>query len=244
MHDGVFVLVEGRMKVLRRTSSSEDGLLPMLLDQHPEIIAAALGTDEQRQLLLVRRRVGLNGATQAAAEGLYVDAEGMPILVGVQQSADGSSDGEVLSRMLDSLASGTSHWRGWCMREVFALTHVGRDDGRLLAETLGWTGDPDAFWARVESHLAAHRVRLVLVTDRLSEAMLRVIEMLNRQMRDVEVYGVEVSPYGSGATRAFVPRVMGRPSTAIEAHQDALPRPVFEDSGRHRLRSQEWSEVG
>ena len=228
MNDGIFVLVDGRMKVLRRTSPGDEALLPMLLEQHPEIIAAAC-TDARRRPLLVRRRTGANGVSAGRTGALYVDGEGVPILVETQPHTENISGDDALARLLDCVATGGPDWQGWRMREVFALTHIGRNDTDLLTETLGWRGDPDVFWAQVESNLAAHRVRLVLVAPCLGEGALHVIGFLNEQMRDVEVFGVEVSVYGSGATRAFVPRVVARPPAERHPHDGAAT------GGKHRL---------
>lgn len=229
MSDGIFVLVEGRMEVLRRASVEDDALLSSLVEQHPEVIAAAAGKDEQRRLLLVRRRVGAGRASAGPTGWVYVDSEAVPIMVEVQPTADPLSGAEAMGMLLDSVASGVPEWHGWRMREVFQLTHVGRNDVELLAETLGWEGDPDTFWAEAEANLANHRVRLMLVTDSLSEDVLRVIDFLNDQMRDVEAFGVEVALYGAGPTKAFVPRA-GR-----DAPNGRQPKIVTGNAGRHRL---------
>ena len=222
MADGVFVAVDGRMKVLRRTSHDDVAMLSSLMEEHPRLIAVAAGKDELQRLLLVRRRMGAGRSTAGPTGCLYVDTEATPVLVEVLSATEATSPREVLGRLLECVAAGGPDWQGWRLREVFSLTHVGRDDATLLADTLGWQGDPDVFWAEAEANLAHHRVRLVLVADRLSDTLLGMIDFLNDQMRDVETFGVEVAVYGSGSTRAFVPRAQtggGADSSADGRHR-------------------------
>jgi hypothetical protein len=132
-------------------------------------------------------------------------------------------------RLLDRIAVELPRWRGGWLRELARVTHDNRDEAELLAQALGWRSDPDAFWARVESHLSRDRVRIVLVVDRLADELTRVVEFLDWQLREVDVRAVEVSLYGSGPVRALVPR-----STRSGAANQRL-RPALAAPGRHRL---------
>ena len=228
MDDGIFVIAEDRMKVLRRTTYDDDAvrqLLPMVLEQFPEVIEGASPL-RHRRLLLVRRHGPMNGVS-APTGSLYVDSDAVPVLVEIQPSVDTNAGREALGRALVRIASGGLETDGWHLREIVALTHVGRDEAVVLADALGWEGDPETFWAQVESNLVHSRFRLVLVTDRLVDDTLRVIEFLDQQLRDVEVIGVELPLYGSGPTRAFVPRTSNETSSPIEQSGSAA-------AGRHR----------
>lgn len=76
---------------------------------------------------------------------------------------------------------------------------------------------PDEFWATVEERLEAGRMRLLFVADRIPVELRAIVEFLNRQMRQAEVYAVELTQYrGSGDHRVLVPRVHGEVATAAK----------------------------
>ncbi|MFJ7003695.1 hypothetical protein ACIQWY_27270 [Streptomyces albidoflavus] len=74
---------------------------------------------------------------------------------------------------------------------------------------------PEEFWATVEERLAAGRMRLLFVADRIPLELRAIVEFLNRQLRQTDVYAVELTQYrGSGDHRVLVPRVHGEVATA------------------------------
>ena len=75
----------------------------------------------------------------------------------------------------------------------------------------------DEFWKRVQTNLAAGRVRLVFVADELPTELRRIIEFLNQQMSPADVIGIELRNYeGGDGLRALVPRVVGLTEAAKE----------------------------
>jgi hypothetical protein len=226
MNDGVLVVVDGRMKVLHRAGGGDDEMLRTMLEHRPELIVGAVTPGDPRRLLLVRHRAGATGraaANGSSLERLFVDSDAVPVLVGVQLSSDEGAVGDELLRLLDRVALGIPRWRGGRLRGLARLTHGDRDEEEVLVQALGWRADPDTFWARAETNLANHRVHVVLVTDRLPDELLRVVELLDEQLRDIEVRAVEVCRYGSGPVQALVPRAT---RTTSEVHR-----------GRHASRS-------
>ncbi len=202
------------------------------------MLGAAAPSDHRRLLLVT-------DTDAHPLQHVYVDSEAVPLLVGVQSAGPDRTDDEVLLRLLDRVAVELPRWRHGRLRELVGATHGDRDEARLLAKALDWTADPAAFWARVESNLSRDRVRIVLVTDRVSDELTRVVEFLDGQLRDVELGAVEVSLYGSGQVSVLVPRGTRRGPTVLEArHDDPQPGPPpvaaraapnTDRPGRHRL---------
>jgi len=224
MAEGVFVLVDERMKVLRRSSYEHEVALPALLARHPEIIVGAVSDGGHRRLLLVERRE--TGGDSAG--WFYVDSDGVPVLVELATAGEARLRREALGRLLDQVASGVPDWHGRRTRDVVRMAHPGRPEDQILVDTVGWHDSPDAFWARVESNLFHHRVRIVFVGDRLSEDLLRIIAFLDQQLSDVEVLGVEVTHYGSGPIQAVVPRLRTGIGCAAGSAHDPAPERVPE----------------
>ena len=170
--------------------------------------------------MLVERR-----KTEGDSAGwLYVDSDGVPVLVELATAGTARPRHEALGRLLDQVASGVPDWHGRRTRDVVRTAHPRRPEDQILVETVGWHDSADAFWARVESNLFHHRVRIVFVGHRLSDDLLRMIAFLDQQLRDIEVLGVEVTHYGSGPIQAVVPRVW----TGTGCAAGSLPEPVPE----------------
>jgi hypothetical protein len=247
MNDGVVVMVDGRAKVLQRTCHRDDELLRSMLDTRPDLVLRPATACDRLNLLLVARRAAAASPTHAgvpALERVYVDGDGIPLLVGVQ-AAHGGADADALLGLLDRVSLALPHWRDGWLRELARATHGDRDEAALLALALGWREDPDTYWAMVESNASRERVRIVLVVDRLTDELTRTVEFLDGQLRDVEVRAVEVSLYGAGQVCALIPRSTrpGSPSPRARAAPAALfglldptRRSPLPAPGRHRRR--------
>jgi hypothetical protein len=232
MDGGVVVMVDGRAKVLQRSRHCDDELLRQLLDHRPDLVLRAATASDHPRLLLVARRATPSGATEPnvpALERVYIDSQGVPLLVGVQANTDAPADRDALMLLLDRVAVELPQWRGGWLRELARATHGHRDEAELLRLALDWREDPEAFWARVEANLSRDRVRIVLVVDQLPDELTRIVEFLDWQLREVDVRAVEVSLYGSGQVCALVPR------STRSGSASQRPRPALATEGRHRL---------
>ena len=226
MDGAVVVMVDGRAKVLQRAHREDHELLRQVLDHRPDLVLRPTTS-----LLLVGRRTNPSDATDPdvpALERVYVDGQGVPLLVGLPSTAGAASGSDIVMRLLDRVAVELPQWRDGWLRGLARVTHGDRDEAELLEQALGWRADPDAFWARVETNISRDRVRIVLVVDRLADELTRVVEFLDGQLREVEVRAVEVSLYGSGQVCALVPRSTRTGSTS------ARHRPALGAEGRHR----------
>ncbi|HEY3944340.1 MAG TPA: hypothetical protein VGL78_03860 [Solirubrobacteraceae bacterium] len=76
--------------------------------------------------------------------------------------------------------------------------------------------EPESYWERVRTNLAADRIRLVFVADEIAPELRTIVEFLNRQMSETEVIATEVKQYvdTDDARQTIVPRVVGRTEAA------------------------------
>jgi hypothetical protein len=247
MNNGVVVMVDGRAKVLQRTCHRDEELLRSMLDTRPDLVLRPATTGDHLNLLLVARRATATSPADAcgpALERVYVDGDGIPLLVGVQ-AAHAGAEADALLALLDRVALALPHWRDGWLRELARATHGDGDEAELLARALGWREDPDRYWDMVESNASRERVRIVLVVDRLTDELTRTVEFLDGQLRDVEIRAVEVSLYGAGQVCALVPRST-RPGSASQRARaapavlfgllDPTRRNPLPAPGRHRRR--------
>jgi hypothetical protein len=225
---GIFLEIDGDLHLLEEQPYEREDILQAALERHPQVIAGVTTAEgRQVELALVKREIGIpsreGGGQVWSLDHLFVDAEGVPVLVEVKRSSDTRIRREVVGQMLDYAANGPKYWPMAELRSAFEarLDAEGRDAEAWLSEHLG-VEDMVDFWQRVETNLRAGRLRLVFVADRLPTELVRIIEFLNEQMQATEVLGVELRQFrGSGPHRAFVPSVVGRTTRALDAKTPA-----------------------
>jgi hypothetical protein len=101
-----------------------------------------------------------------------------------------------------------------------------RQTAAALKAALGIT-DPQTYWERVQTNLAADRIRLVFVADEIAPELRSIVEFLNRQMAETEVLAIEVKQLvdAAGERQTIVPRVVGQ-TQAARATKAAGGRPT------------------
>ena len=226
--DAIFLAVGDRLTALRKTDYSSEDVLQQVLAQFPELVAGVGTAGESAKLLLVRREMPVAAADSVglSLDHLFLDQSGVPVLVEVKRASDTRARREVVAQMLDYAANGVATWQN-DLRDAVAQTAGGTDPGVFLQEQLG-VGDVEAFWATVEDNLRVGKIRLIFLADRLAPGLVRIIEFLNEQMRDVEVLGIELPQYTAAEGQVvYVPRVIGRTTAAVEAKQRRGKRPAW-----------------
>jgi hypothetical protein len=208
---------------MREQQYEAEALLQVLIAEHPEILTDD-ASGEASAWVLVKREAGVGmsagSADRWSLDHLFLDQAGVPTLVEVKRSSDTRARREVVAQMLDYAANATSHWNVDLLRTWFE-TECERqqmDPQTRLNTVLGVT-DTDSYWDAVKTNLAAERIRLVFVADEIPPELRSIVEFLNRQMTETEVFAIEVKQYvdADGARQTIVPRVVGRTEAAKAA---------------------------
>ncbi|MGW7553678.1 hypothetical protein [Streptomyces rimosus] len=216
----VFVLGSD-LEALEPTGFETEQEFQELLARHPRMLDfGSLADGRPRRLVLMAREMGVATSPESGSaywlDHLFVDADGVPTLVEVKRASDTRIRREVVGQMLDYAANAARCWPAALLQSAFQETCAG--DGRLLEETYGkLLGDrsPEEFWMTVEERLAAGQMRLLFVADRIPLELRASVEFLNRQLRQTDVYAVELTQYrGDGDHRVLVPRIHGEVATA------------------------------
>ncbi len=199
-----------------------EALLQVLLADHPEILAGGEpGHEGGPGWVLVKREAGVadaeGSADRWALDHLFLDAAGVPTLVEVKRSSDTRARREVVAQMLDYAANATAFWRVDSLQAWFEAEceRHGTDSAVALETAFGIT-DPRSYWERVQTNLAADRIRLVFVADEIAPELRSIVEFLNRQMSETEVLAIEVKQYvdTEGERQTIVPRLVGQTEAA------------------------------
>ncbi|GAA3377563.1 hypothetical protein GCM10020367_53700 [Streptomyces sannanensis] len=216
----VFLLGEG-LNALEPAAFDTEAEFQALLARHPRILDfGSLADGRPLRLVLVAREMRVPTGAESNStywlDHLFVDADGVPTLVEVKRASDTRIRREVVGQMLDYAANGARYWPAALLQQTFEETCAadGRSVEDAYQELLG-SQSPDEFWATVEERLAAGRMRLLFVADRIPLELRAIVEFLNRQLRQTDVYAVELTQYrGNGDHRVLVPRVHGEVATA------------------------------
>ncbi|MEP9382470.1 hypothetical protein [Nocardioides sp. KR10-350] len=234
--DGIFLKVGESLELLSQTPYDSEAVLQEALAGHPEVIAGPTTSgDGESRLLLVRREMGVPSASSAAnvfsLDHLFIDDEGVPVLVEVKRASDTRIRREVVGQMLDYAANAVVYWPLDLLRESLAsrATAESKSVDELLAEFRPGT-DAEEFWQEVEANLRQGRIRMIFAADSLPAELVRIIEFLNEQMNPAEVLGVELRQFRAGDHVAYVPSVVGRTTTAAQTKLSAQGQPWNRDS--------------
>ena len=206
---------------MRPQAYETEDVLQRALAEHPEVIAGPTTAGEgEGKLLLVRREMGVPGAeggpTTWSLDHLFLDADGIPVIVEVKRSSDTRIRREVVGQMLDYAANGSRYWQVDTLRAAVQEAAGADTTGDELVRDLREGLDPEEFWQKVEANLKVGRLRMLFVADALPPELVRIIEFLNEQMDPAEVLGVELRQYVSGGHVVFVPQVIGRTPIAVD----------------------------
>jgi hypothetical protein len=214
---------------MREQPYEAESLLQTLIADHPEI----LGEGEEgasSEWLLVKQEAGIaasgEGSERWSLDHLFLDREGVPTLVEVKRSSDTRARREVVAQMLEYAANGVAYWSADLLQTWFASECESRGaDPQQRLEAFG-IEQQDDYWQRVKTNLDAERIRLVFVADEISGELGSILEYLNRQMTQTEVFAIEVKQYvdADGQRQTIVPRVIGR-TEASKAAKSGVARP-------------------
>jgi hypothetical protein len=223
--DGIFLIRDGNLILLQQKPYDSEAILQEALASFPDVLAGgSTAGGSACRLLLVRREIGVpkteGGAANWSLDHLFVDADGVPVVVEVKRSSDTRIRREVIGQMLDYAANAVVYWPLSELRAAFDATaaEAGVSGDERIKDLLP-QADPETFWQLVGENLKAGRVRMIFVADRLPPELVRVIEFLNEQMSPAEVLGVEVPQYVGSDHQVLVPRIIGRTATAVATKQ-------------------------
>jgi hypothetical protein len=121
--------------------------------------------------------------------------------------------------MLDYAANALSYWSAETIRARFEAKCGARDPQEVITDSLGDGLEIEEFWSRVETNLAASRMRLMFVADVIPNELRAIVEFLNQQMEQVEVLAVELKQYVGDTPdhQTLVSRLIGETQAARHA---------------------------
>jgi hypothetical protein len=207
--------------------------LQELLAKYPNLLAGdQMNELAPREWLLVSREYGIPGEIAASdrwsLDHLFLDQDAIPTLVEVKRGTDTRIRREVVGQMLDYASNLVTNVSAERVRQKYeASLAPDTDAASQVTELFGEAFDVEAFWAQLANNIAAGKLRLVFVADEFPVELRRIVEFLNRQMQQTDVFAVEVRQFVSpqGTHRTLVPRLLGKVEAKAGSGTGAGPGP-------------------
>ncbi len=239
MAERIYVIKDaGNLEPLTEKPFDTEDVLQALIADHPELLdGEQIRPADPRRWLLVTREKGIADVPDAgnrwSVDHLMIDQDAVPTFVEVKRSSNSEIRRSVVGQMLDYAAHATKTMGVAAIRRQF---EAGRGDD--ADEVLHVFLQPDAdvaleavvegFWERLATNLAAKRVRLLFVADRIPDELAQVVEFLNEQMPRIEVLAVEIKQFRGANLRTLVPQVIGRTVAAVPSRSGGRKRLTME----------------
>ncbi|MGO9019424.1 MAG: hypothetical protein ACLQVJ_13855 [Syntrophobacteraceae bacterium] len=201
--------------------SMRDGLLGKtledalqnLLGNYPQIIPGKQidpVSEEPPRFVLLRREMPIGGWS---LDHLYVDQRAILTLVETKLVQNPESRREVIGQVIEYAANAAELWAtGRTRQYAFEFwSKQGKDLDTVLQKEFGADLDIETFWNSIERNLSDGRIRLIIAADEMRPEVRRMIEFLNREMKNAEILGLEIKCYGDDQTSmVLVPRLVGQ----------------------------------
>ena len=214
---------DGDLEALEETQFSTEAELQALIAEHPELLdGEQIRPGDSRRWILITREKGIAPAPGEAArwsvDHLIIDQDAVPTLAEIKRGSNPEIRRTIVGQLLEYAAHASETWTAQELREAFErqADARGRDPGDELSTLLQSDGEPDVdgFWEDVSTNLAAKRLRLLFVADRIPDPLAQVVSFLNAQMPGIEVLAVEIKRFHGKSAQTLVPRVIGRTSAS------------------------------
>jgi hypothetical protein len=193
--------------------------LQTLIEKHPAIIPGRQidpDSESPPKFVLLRREMPVGGWS---LDHLLVDQEGVLTLVEAKLIQNPEARREVIGQILEYAANAVNLWGNGRAREYAVEYWTARKENvdEVIERTLGGEINAGDLWKLVEINVRQGRIRLIIAADELRPEVRRIIEYLNAEMQNAEIYGLELRCYGSTDDRlVLVPRLVGQTQAMVE----------------------------
>lgn len=224
MMDRIYLVEpDGRLNDMMEQPYDNEAALQTLIEKYPKLLAGEqIDERSPRRWLLIKREMGVAAGDEEAdrwsLDHLFVDQDGIPTLVEVKRSTDTRIRRNVVGQMLDYAANAVAYWPIEKIRQSFFDTcnEMDVDPESTLINFLDPRPETDeedlieAFWNTIKQNLNASRIRMVFLADEIPGELRRIVEFLDEQMSEVDVFAIEVKQFKGKGLTTLVPTLVGR----------------------------------
>lgn len=203
---------------MNQTEYISEAHLQELLENYPNLLVGSqIDEREPRKWLLVSREVSITDSDQSngrwSLDHLFLDQDGILILVEVKRSSDSRSRRELVGQLLEYAANALIYWTVETIRKSFELNCQREDinpDEKII--TTFSIDNIEDYWLNVKNNLEKGRLRLIFVADEIPFELKTLVEFLNENFTDIEVLAIEIKQFVGEGNKILAPRVVGQTS--------------------------------
>lgn len=226
-------------ELVRVRCNDENKELQQLLEKNPSLLSGEqMDPDNPREWLLVKREMSVpdpsSGAPRWAIDFFYVDQFAIPTLVECKRCDDTRSRREVIAQMLEYAANGHHYWTASEMRSHAEAAAGGAEALAGALPLFAQTDDRtvEGFFTLVEQNLREAKMRLVFFLEESPNELRSLVDFLNRQMTNTEVFLVEARQYQFASQRVVVPWLFGYTEEARVVKRETRKEALAPSEGR------------
>jgi hypothetical protein len=218
--------------------------LQELIAKFPRLLVGDLGTIEDvPRWMLVKREFKVPGVlewnSRFSLDALYLDQDGVPVLVEVKRSENTQIKREVVGQLLDYARGFLASVNAQLLRRLFEERCGGAEKSQEELRELLLDSDADGFWETVSANLANRKLQLVIVSDSIPMELRQLLEFLDEQMPTIDVFAIAIKQYSSADSQV---RFMLSEAVRVRdsAYKPSLPS-VSEEGAVGK--TSDWSEI-
>ncbi len=154
------------------------------------------GNNAPPRFVLLSREIPVAGGS---SDHLFVDQNGIATFVEAKLLQNPESGHEAIGRIIEYAANafeccGDGKAK---QRAIEFWNNRGKNLDDVIIEEFGAEDfDNAAFWTTVEENLRNGAIRLIIATDELRPEVSKMIEYLNKELRNAEILALELKSYG------------------------------------------------
>ena len=200
--------------------------LQTLIAQHPNLLTGDPEIEGGR-FMVERQERAPGTAARWSADHLFLARDGVPTLVETRLVADAEAVGDLFGEVFYYAANAEAWWPIETLKAAFAATHgvAPVDADALLLTFLDDGQSPEAYWRDVVANLAAGRIRMMLIAQRIHPELARMTAFLGGQLRDAQVRLLEVRQQVGPSGRLLQLAVVASSAAVGSGIEITLPPP-------------------
>lgn len=214
MRTNLYLLAGEQMLSTQEKQFENEDELQLLIAQNPRLLLRN-PSNEAEKLFLIQREFAIqqlpDGSSGLSLDHLFIDQDGVPVLVEVKRSTDTRIRREVVGQMLD-YASRLK------LCSVEDLQKSASDD------TI-----PESIWSKVEENLKVEHFKLIFAADHIPDSLSVIMDFLSRHFSNIEIYGVEICQHRTKSENTLITTNIIESDRAIEQRVRSSQSPWTEE---------------
>ena len=193
----IFILEGEELSNIQQSLFDLESIFQEIVEKHPQLLNSI--TNSPYSPVLIKRESGIADKNSAGSrwsiDHLFVDTDGVPILVEIKRAQDTRLRREVIGQIIEYASHADHSWTKESLLEDINTTCEELNlNKEKLKNILYTTYKEDDFWDVVKNNLNTQNMRLVLVADDISGELEASLEWLN-ELSPIEFIGLEIKKF-------------------------------------------------